>query len=53
VSVEVWAGDDRPLRCGEVVLSTVALEPGLAAAVAVVAGPTDTVDIAAVAQLAE
>ena len=41
--VEVWAGDDRPVRLGEVVVHGVALAAGLAAAVGVRVGAEQTV----------
>ena len=43
--VEVWAGDDRPLRRGEVVVHAVALGAGLAAAVGVRIGPEQTLSM--------
>jgi 4'-phosphopantetheinyl transferase len=40
--LEVWAGDDRPVQCGEFVVRAVDAGPGYAAAVAVRAGTLGT-----------
>ena len=45
--LEVWAGDDRPVRYGEIVVLTVDAGPGFAAAVAVRAAVLESVSLPA------
>lgn len=43
--LEVWAGDDRPVQCGDFVVRAIDAGPGYAAAVAVRAGTLGTAKI--------